>query len=140
MKNYKIDFTTATLTITKDFEEKLMNPLSEERRIFTEMRELFPNLRLVRRTHKSASNSSKGLTYARMEKYISCFEDGAPYLLEFVKVKDYSKSKKDSYGEVKKWFLETFPDYYEGTPNIIDGKMYINPPTSNISSLPSNVA
>ena len=29
-QNYKMDFTTNTLTITKDFEQKALNPKSDE--------------------------------------------------------------------------------------------------------------
>ena len=50
MKNYKFDFNTQTLTITKDFAQKMMNPTSTEYQIYIQLRKDFPNFQMKERT------------------------------------------------------------------------------------------
>ena len=52
MANYKMDFTTNTLTITKDFEKKAMNVNSVEYQTLKQLKADFPSLRIVRKASR----------------------------------------------------------------------------------------
>ena len=129
MKEYKMNFATKTLTITKAFAEDALIANSEASKIIANCHALCPNLRIAYRTHKSSktSNPTKGMTYDRMERYISAFADGAEALAEFEKVKEFSLSQSNRYKYVHDWFVKRFPNYKE-LPTIINGKAYLNPP------------
>ena len=129
MKEYKMNFATKTLTITKAFAEEALIADSEAGKIIANCHALCPNLRIAYRTHKSSktSNPTKGMTYDRMERYISAFADGAEALAEFEKVKEFSLSQSNRYKYVHDWFVKRFPNYKE-LPTIINGKAYLNPP------------
>jgi len=66
--NYRIDFTTMTLTMTAEFADRAYDPNTEEYKILTRLQRDFPRLRIVRKTHRSpkTANPAKGLTYERM--------------------------------------------------------------------------
>lgn len=51
MKHYKFDIITETLTISHAFEQKLVKRESDEYRLYRQLREDHPNLKLARRTH-----------------------------------------------------------------------------------------
>lgn len=129
MKEYKMNFATKTLTITKAFAEDALIANSEASKIIANCHALCPNLRIAYRTHKPSkkSNPAKGMTYDRMERYISAFADGAEALAEFEKVKEFSLSQSNRYKYVHDWFVKRFPNYKE-LPTIINGKAYLNPP------------
>lgn len=129
MKEYKMNFATKTLTVTKAFAEAALIANSEASKIIANCHALCPNLRIAYRTHKSSktSNPTKGMTYDRMERYISAFADGAEALAEFEKVKEFSLSQSNRYKYVHDWFVKRFPNYKE-LPTIINGKAYLNPP------------
>ena len=75
--NYRIDFTKMTLTMTAEFADNAYNPTTEEYAILTRLQKDFPQLRVVRKTHRSpkTANPAKGLTFDRMEKYILLHEN-----------------------------------------------------------------
>lgn len=129
MKNYKMNFATKTLTITKAFAEEALIADSEASKIIANCHALCPNLRIAYRTHKPSkkSNPAKGMTYGHMECYISAFADGAEALAEFEKVKEISLSQSNRYKYVHDWFVKRFPNYKE-LPTIINGRAYLNPP------------
>lgn len=129
IEKYKMNFATKTLTITKAFAKEALNSESAEAQIIANCRAACPDLRIAYRTHKSSktSNPTKGMTYDRMERYISAFADGAEALAEFEKVKEFSLSQSNRYRYVHDWFVKRFPNYKE-LPTIINGKAYLNPP------------
>ena len=128
-KEYKMNFATKTLTITKAFAEAALEPKSEASKVIANCRAACRDLQIAYRTHKSSktSNPAKGMTYDRMERYISAFADGAEALAEFEKVKEFSLSQSNRYKYVHDWFVKRFPNYKE-LPTIINGKAYLNPP------------
>ena len=84
MRNdYKIDFASQTITITAAFELAMSNPKSDAYKTIRKLCADFPNMRIVRRTHRtptrytskqgdvSACNPYKNLTYEKMEQFIS---------------------------------------------------------------------
>lgn len=122
--NYRIDYAKMTLTMTSEFANHAYNPETEEYHILTRLRQDFPNLRIVRKTHRSPKtpNPAKGLTYERMEKHIRLHENADKLLDQFQKV----KSADRGYCYVKNWFLTQFPHYRE-VPHFIDGKLQALP-------------
>ena len=96
---YKVNFTTKTLTITKAFEEDLMNGDANAMAVVTRFQSMFPDLTIVRKTHRSpkATNPDKGLTYERMERYISLHENSGELLEMFQKVKAIASTQKNSF-------------------------------------------
>ena len=125
-KNYNLNIVSKTLTITKDFEEALIDHESTEYSIYTQLMTDFPNLQVVRRTHKTPTkyktksgevfrnrNQFKNLTYERMEAFIKVFRDKElENDYETVKLFAEASSKNgNGYKIVRDWFLETFPKY-----------------------------
>lgn len=132
MNGYTMNWQKKTITITKAFAEEALIPDSPASKILQGARAVCPDIQVVARTNSSKRrNEAKGLTYARMERYITVFEDCASVYGEFLKVKQMSLSQPNPYLFVKDWFLDTFPNYGE-MPEFIDGKLYINPPKLEI--------
>lgn len=105
--NYRVDFTKMTLTMTADFADNAYDPTTEEYKILTRLKKDFPNLRIVRKTHRSpkTTNPAKGLTYERMEKYIRLHENADELLDLFQKVQSAGRG----YPYVKAWFVKQLP-------------------------------
>ena len=109
-KNYKIDFTTMTLTMSKSFAEAAYNPSSDEYKTLKRLQKDFPNLTVAKRTHRSPSkaNPNKGMTYERMERFI----DALPKAKEYREQYDFLKAfAPNPYQSTRKWFMEQFPKY-----------------------------
>ena len=118
--NYRVDFTTMTLTMTAEFADRAYDPNTEEYAILTRLQKDFPQLRVVRKTHRSpkSANPAKGLTFDRMEKYIRLHENADELIDLFQKVKDTGRG----YLYVKAWFVKQFPNYND-IPNFVNGKL-----------------
>ena len=123
--NYRVDFTKMTLTMTADFADNAYDPTTKEYEILTRLKKDFPNLRIVRKTHRSpkTANPAKGLTYERMEKYIRLHENADELLDLFQKVQSAGRG----YPYVKAWFVNQFPNYND-IPNFVNGKLRIVEP------------
>lgn len=125
---FKVNFTTKTLTITKAFEEDLMNGDANAMAVVTRFQSMFPDLTIVRKTHRSpkTTNPDKGLTYERMERYISLHENSDELLEMFQKVKAIASTQKNSFLYTKRWFMKQFPHFTE-LPTFTNGKLYVLP-------------
>ena len=138
--NYRIDFSTMTLTMTADFSNNAYDPASNEYAILTRLQKDFPGLTVVRKTHRKPTkyvskstgetfknNQFKGLTYERMELFLDALTDDKSYRAEYDKVKAYAaKAKQNCYPLVRDWFIKQFPDfrknpmvYFNNPPQII---------------------
>lgn len=111
MKNYKMDFTTNTLTITKDFEKKAMNINSVEYQTLKQLKADFPSLRIVKKVSPKRKSSLARPTYDKMVKFLSCQANSAILLKEFAEVREYSKAQENPYQFVREWFFANFPNY-----------------------------
>ena len=118
--NYRVDFSTMTLTMTAEFADRAYDPNTDEYAILSRLQKDFPQLRVVRKTHRSpkSANPAKGLTFERMEKYIRLHENADELLDLFQKVKAAGRG----YLYVKAWFIKQFPNYND-IPNFINGKL-----------------
>lgn len=128
MKTYKMDLTTKTLTVTRAFAETALSNLdSEEAKIIARCRAICPDLKFAyytnRKTRTKKSNSTKGLTYTKMENYIRLYENRDELLNMFYKVRSLSQIQTSPYHFVCNWFFSQFPDY-DCIPEFVNGKLY----------------
>ena len=91
-REYTIDFTERTLTLSASFAAKANDPTSDEYALVCQFQHDFPSFRIVRKTHKTPTryknsdgsiterNKHNGLTYERMERFMSALPDGVDYL------------------------------------------------------------
>ena len=145
MEKFKFDVVSQTLTITAKFNEQMGNPMSEEYKLVMQFRADFPNLTIVRKTHKTPShyttksgekfncNQFKNLTYDRMEKFISALPQNVEYMSEYTVVKNFATSVKgNGYPLVREWFMTQFPEfrknplfYLNNTPQIVKASTFM---------------
>lgn len=128
MENYKMDFTTKTLTITKAFADKAAKDAkSKENQILLRFLKDFPDLEIVRRTHKTPKNYTsksgektkcnqyKNLTYKNMELFIKALpnkesKDKIWDAYNFLRYKAGS-IQTSTYKSVSEWFITQFPEF-----------------------------
>lgn len=111
----RVNYSTKTIVITKKFAKVISNPFTEEFKAFMELRERLSDFEVVvKATAKRTKRETlKGLNYSFMEQYIARHDDeNATVMAEFKKmtVKDDDNLATLSYGVVKKWFLEQYPE------------------------------
>ena len=113
VREYKINFTTNTITISKSFALAASDPSKPEFETLSKLQAAYPGMRIVHKTHRSPSkaNANKGLTYERMEGYINLHENAAELLVTFEAVKKIAAQQKNPYLFTKGWFMQQFPDY-----------------------------
>ena len=150
MEKFSFDVVSQTLTITAKFAAMMNNPESEEYKLVAKFRNDFPNLRITKRTHKSAThytaksgekfncNQFKNLTYDRMEKFIKSLPKSEGYLREYTFVKDFASAiQTNGYTLVRKWFVAQFPEfrknplfYLYNTPELVSGAAFLEEETA----------
>ena len=124
MNAYKFDFTTKTLTITKAFADKAENPKSEEYRLLKRFQKDFPNMTIMRKTHKTPTkyrsksgevyncNQFKNLTYANMETFMSALPNSDELLNNYAYLRYvFGRVQSSAYKNVREWFVAQFPKY-----------------------------
>ena len=127
MEKYKFDFTTKTLTITKAFAEKAENPETAEYNLLMKFQQDFPNLTIVRKTHRSPKkyhaksgevyncNQFKNLKYENMERFINALPEGENKTQIFETYTflryDLGLIQTNAYKLVREWFVKQFPHY-----------------------------
>lgn len=141
MKPYTVDFASQTITITSAFAQEMTTPGSEAYETVRQLHQDFPELRIVKRTHRtpnrytskqgdvSACNPYKNLTYDRMEQFISALPNSTEYLEQYNFLKRTASAvQTNGYSIVRNWFVAQFPLYRKeplfyltGEPTIISG-------------------
>ena len=108
---YRFDAFGSTLTISKAFEKNASNIGSAEQKVLGELMEKYGDALIIERykSHKV----KKGLTFAQMENHINHSTNNQKMLEQFVKVKELSKSQKNPYKYVLKWFKDHYPNNAE---------------------------
>ena len=104
MNNITINFKKNAIEINKSFEKKASVFGSEAYIELFNARKEFPSYRLVIKANKS-SNTFKGMDYDFMIEYISKHENAEQRKAEFDKLRENNLS----YGEIKQWFVSTYP-------------------------------
>jgi len=125
MNNYKINFITNTITITKEFAKNANNLNSDEYKVLQQIKTDYPQMTVYQKTRRSPKkcNTNKGLTYENMERYINTYENANEIMQMFELVKEKSCVQKNRFLYVKTWFLKQFPDYSETPSFTISAKI-----------------
>ena len=123
MKGCKIDFVKKTLTITKEFEDKMQDMNSAEYGYYNRVITEIPGIVVLRRTHKTPTkyvnknnekfycNQFKNLKFERMEKFMSSLSRADEYMAEYNFLKYYAGViQTNKYALVRKWFVAQFPE------------------------------
>jgi len=130
VREYKINFTTNTITVSKSFALAASDPSKPEFETLSKLQSAYPGMRIVHKTHRSPSkgNAYKGLTYERMKGYINLHENADKLLDKYNAVKEIAATQKSPYKFIRNWFMKQFPDYGK-LPNISsNGKiLYVLP-------------
>ena len=149
MEKYKFDVVSQTLTVTANFADKMNDPSSDEYKLVVQFQSDFPNLKIAKRTHKSATsyttksgekfncNQFKNLTYDHMEKFIKALPKSERYLREYEFVKDFASAiQTNGYTVVRKWFVAQFPEfrknplfYLHNSPKLVSGAAFLEEET-----------
>ena len=104
---YQINFVTNTVTVTRKFQEASSQIGTEEFNIMKQLHEM--NLTILVKTPNK--KKSTALTYAKMQKFISCLDEADKYQTMFDAVRKESKGMPAPYKYVVSWFHNTFPKY-----------------------------
>lgn len=124
MNAYKLDFVSNVITITADFAKAMNNPDSEEYKTIAKIRRDFPEMEIVRKTHKTPSkyrtkdgkifncNQFKNLTYENMETFMMGLPNGEEYMNEYLFLRNHASDiQTNGYTLIRRWFVKQFPDY-----------------------------
>ena len=111
----RVIYSNNTIVITKKFSKKIGNPLSKEFEEFMELRNTLPEFKVVVKDSPKKSSkrdSMKGLNYNFMRQYIERHDENGEAMKSFTKmtVKNEDNLSTKTYGEVKAWFLEQYPE------------------------------
>ena len=140
MNAYKMDFASKTLTLTKAFSDACADPTSKEYAILTHFQRDFPDLKIVRKTHKTPTkyrnasgeitrrNQFKKLTYEHMEQFMKTFSNSEEYLKVYNFLRfEAGLIQTSAYKTVREWFVKQFPEYrsnplfyINNAPKVID--------------------
>lgn len=124
MNAYKLDFVSNVITITADFAKAMNNPDSEEYKTIAKIRRDFPEMEIVRKTHKTPTkyrtkdgktfncNQFKNLTYENMETFMMGLPNGEEYMNEYLFLRNHASDiQTNGYTLIRRWFVKQFPDY-----------------------------
>ena len=117
MTNLTINNKARTIEMTKKFEKAASRFGSDEYKMLQEARKDYPTYKVAVKTSTTKSKESfKGLTYEYMKKYIAAHDENKSIMAEFEMLRaisdeaEASLAEASSYGEIKKWFFEKFPE------------------------------
>lgn len=124
MNTYKVDFVANTITITAAFAKAMNDPTSAEYKIIAQIRKDFPEMEIIRKTHKTPSkyqtktgekfncNQFKNLTYKNMETFIMGLPAAEAYMEEYLFLRNYAAEvQTNGYTIIRRWFVAQFPDF-----------------------------
>ena len=124
MNTYKVDFVANTITITAAFAKAMNDPTSAEYKIIAQIRKDFPEMEIIRKTHKTPSkyqtktgekfncNQFKNLTYKNMETFIMGLPAAEAYMEEYLFLKNYAAEvQTNGYTIIRRWFVAQFPHF-----------------------------
>ena len=119
MNNLNINNKNRTIEMTKQFAKEASRFGSDAYKQLQDARRDYPNYRIITRKTKRV-DKYLGLTFNFMENYIRSHDDEeGTVLAEFYDLRGISEEAKAmgapplSYGEIKSWFLEQYPEFAE---------------------------
>lgn len=137
---FVLDVVNNALTLSADFVDAMNDPESGEYALVCKFQHDFPNLRIVRKTHKTptryhnsdgsttARNKHNNLTYERMERFMNALPDGAEYLTAYCELREKADAMCASpYSAVSDWFMRQFPQFRSNPLFYLDNKPKVIP-------------
>ena len=110
----RVNYSNKTIVITKKFAKKIENPLSDEFEEFMDICGRLAGFEVVVKASvkRTKKDTLKGLNYDFMRQYIERHDENGENMKSFTKmtVKNEDNLCTKSYGEVKSWFLEQYPE------------------------------
>ena len=116
----KVKHAEQKIEMNTTFAKMIENPLSDEYALLQKLKMENPEFKVSRRKIKSNPNkdSYKGLTYEYMKKYILAHDDEEGSIMAIfhemrgtiVEGDDELQAESLTYGEIKMWFLDTYPE------------------------------
>ena len=112
-----INYEKKTIEMTKAESKEAGNPTNAKFEELMKLRSIFPDFEIIVKTTSVKRDTYKGLDYEFMKKYIESHDNSEENLKEFYKLRGMNeKGERDilieehSYGEIKMWFLGTYPE------------------------------
>ena len=119
-----INYEKNTIEMTKAFAKRASQYGTEEYKSLQEVHQAFPTYRIVTVAHKAGKSDFKGLDYKFMKRYTDAHDDEnktrMTTLLDLLGESEGAKTNNlaaKSYPEIKRWFLDTFPEIAEYAAN-----------------------
>lgn len=112
-----INYEMKTIEITKAESKEAGNPTSKKFNELMNLRSIFPDFEIIVKTTSVKRDTYKGLDYDFMKKYIESHDNSEENLKEFYNLRGMNEDgerdiliEEHSYGEIKMWFLSTYPE------------------------------
>lgn len=120
MEKYTLNVADKSLVMTKAFADAVAKGNTPEYRLYKKFMRDIPGLTVERRSHKTPThyttrtgevvknNKNKGLTYEKMEKFISTFSNSKELMEQYDYIKTFALNP---YSAVAGWFEAQFPHF-----------------------------
>ena len=105
-----------TIEITKSFDKASSRFGTEAYEALQQVRQAYPDYRIVVKATRTKVDHFKGLTYDFMERYIASHDNDGKNMEMFNDLRATSEEAVNlgvdaaSYGEIKAWFFRTYPE------------------------------
>ena len=115
-----INYEKKTIEMTKAEAKEAGRPNSEKFNELVKFRSIFPEFTVVIKNTSVKRDTYKGLDYDYMKRYIEAHDNKEENLKMFYKLRGLNEKgerdvtiKEYSYGDIKMWFLATYPEIEE---------------------------
>ena len=112
-----INFMEKTITLTKKESKLAGNPNSDLYKQIIDIKRDLPDYRIIINNNTKRNDSIKGLNYEYMEKYIKSHDNADENMANYRTLRGLDNQDglnvSASYGQVRKWFLKTYPEIEE---------------------------
>lgn len=112
-----INYEKKVIEMTKTEAKEAGRPNSEKFNELVKFRSIFPEFTVVVKNTSAKRDTYKGLDYDYMKRYIEAHDNKEENLIKFYNFRGLNeKGERDAsieehkYGEIKMWFLETYPE------------------------------
>ena len=110
-KRYCVNHAQNTVVISRSFQNAASRKGTPEYNILMSIQNDFPSMEVTVKTYHKKGKPATHLTYRKMELYLECLPDKQKYIRLFHKACKVSRTYPNPPSEVRKWFLESFPDF-----------------------------
>jgi hypothetical protein len=110
-KRYCVNHAQNTVEISRSFQIAASRKGTPEYNVMMSIHKDFPSMEVTIKTYHRKGKPSSHLTYGMIETYLECLPDKQKYIHLFNKACKVSRTYPDPPKEVRKWFLESFPDF-----------------------------